>query len=213
MIFSFRNEWPTTTRRPIDPYILYGPHGYRTFSHARCQEVPTVDVNPSEVNSDSSECTHKVVIIIIRLHDHAISLWMKVTKKVSFYNITILARKFKFLIGFSSNTEFDKKWDFFGDFDPLCIFFFFARFPEIGTSMNTSLVLMVNHFHHIRHICARNHWWKYHQFKTENSTFHRFEKSHKKSYLKSLIDHCKQSELRLHFDWPKIVQFGEFWKT
>ena len=106
-----------------------------------------------------------------------------------------------------------QKWDFFGDFDPLCIFFFFARFPEIGTSMNTLLVLMVNHFHHIRHICARNHWWKYHQFKTENSTFHRFEKSHKKSYLKSLIDHCKQSELRLHFDWPKIIQFGEFWKT
>ena len=112
VIFSFRNEWPTTTRRPIDPYILYGPHGYRTFSHARCQEVPTVDVNPSEVNSDSSECTHKVVIIIIRLHDHAISLWMKVTKKVSFYNITILARKFKFLIGFSSNTEFDKNETF-----------------------------------------------------------------------------------------------------
>lgn len=47
-----RNEWPTTTRRPIDPYILYGPHGYRTFSHARCQEVPTVDVNPSEISGD-----------------------------------------------------------------------------------------------------------------------------------------------------------------
>ena len=127
LMTSLRSEWPTTTRRPIDPYILYGPHGYRTYSHARCQEVPTVDVNPSEVNSASS--THKVVIIIIRLHSN------------------------------SSHAM-------------LC--FFFARFPEIGTSMNTSLVWMANHFHRMPHICARNHSWKYRLSKMENSIFHRY---------------------------------------
>ena len=41
----------------IDPYILYGPHGYSTFSHARCQEVPTVNVSLSEVERESSTTT------------------------------------------------------------------------------------------------------------------------------------------------------------
>merc|ERR1711962_89571 len=56
-----RDEWPKQDQqqpqpkrkqRPIDPYKLYGPHGYRTFSHARCQEVPTVDVNLEEISGD-----------------------------------------------------------------------------------------------------------------------------------------------------------------
>merc|ERR1711973_212595 len=55
-----RDEWPEQDQqpqpkrkqRPIDPYKLYGPHGYRTFSHARCQEVPTVDVNLEEISGD-----------------------------------------------------------------------------------------------------------------------------------------------------------------
>ena len=25
--------------QPLSPYILYGPHGYQTFPHSRCQEV------------------------------------------------------------------------------------------------------------------------------------------------------------------------------
>lgn len=37
---------------PISPYILYGPHGYRTFPHARCQEVPTVEVSLDEIEGD-----------------------------------------------------------------------------------------------------------------------------------------------------------------
>ena len=43
-----RSEQPK--RKPIDPYKLYGPHGYRTYSHARCQEVPMVDVNLQDVS-------------------------------------------------------------------------------------------------------------------------------------------------------------------
>ena len=57
---NFRSEWPNNEQRKpriIDPYKLYGPHGYRTYSHARCQEVPTVDVNLEEVN-----LPHKLVI-------------------------------------------------------------------------------------------------------------------------------------------------------
>ena len=49
----FRSEWPQQPeeiKKPIDPYILYGPHGYRTYSHARCQEVPTVDINLQQVS-------------------------------------------------------------------------------------------------------------------------------------------------------------------
>ena len=54
------------------PYILYGPHGYNTFTHSRCQEVilpkssksvlmlmlilmlqvPTVDVQMSAIKGD-----------------------------------------------------------------------------------------------------------------------------------------------------------------
>jgi len=34
------------------PYLLYGPHGYKTFPHSRCQEVPTVDVSMSEIEGD-----------------------------------------------------------------------------------------------------------------------------------------------------------------
>jgi len=36
----------------ISPYILYGPHGYRTFSHSRCQEVPTAEVSLDEMEGD-----------------------------------------------------------------------------------------------------------------------------------------------------------------
>ena len=28
---------------PPSPYIIYGPHGYRTFPHSRCQAVPTAE--------------------------------------------------------------------------------------------------------------------------------------------------------------------------
>ena len=34
------------------------------------------------------------------------------------------------------------------------------------------------------------------------------------NHRKSLIQHyCERSELRLHFEWTKVVQFGEFLKT
>ena len=32
---------------PPSPYIIYGPHGYRTFAHSRCQEVPTAESVPA----------------------------------------------------------------------------------------------------------------------------------------------------------------------
>jgi len=32
--------------------VLYGPHGYSTFPHSRCQEVPTVDVQLSAIKGD-----------------------------------------------------------------------------------------------------------------------------------------------------------------
>ena len=34
----------------VSPFILYGPHGYGTYSHSRCQEVPTVNVSIDEVH-------------------------------------------------------------------------------------------------------------------------------------------------------------------
>jgi len=43
-----KNELP----KAISPYILYGPHGYRTFPHSICQEVPTVDVALEEMKGD-----------------------------------------------------------------------------------------------------------------------------------------------------------------
>jgi len=42
------NEIP----KPVSPYILYGPHGYRTFQHSRCQEVPTAEVALDEIEGD-----------------------------------------------------------------------------------------------------------------------------------------------------------------
>ena len=37
--------------------MLYGPHGYRTFPHSRCQEVPTVDVDLEKVKYIDEPCT------------------------------------------------------------------------------------------------------------------------------------------------------------
>jgi len=34
-----RDEWPAGSSAAPSPYILYGPHGYKTFPHSRCQEV------------------------------------------------------------------------------------------------------------------------------------------------------------------------------
>ena len=34
-----RDEWPAGMSNAPSPYILYGPHGYKTFAHSRCQEV------------------------------------------------------------------------------------------------------------------------------------------------------------------------------
>jgi len=48
-------EWPQQQQEAEDvpsPYILYGPHGYQTYPHSRCQEVPTVDVNINEIQGD-----------------------------------------------------------------------------------------------------------------------------------------------------------------
>ncbi|XP_023344759.1 uncharacterized protein LOC111713991 [Eurytemora carolleeae] len=39
-------------RPPVSPYLLYGPHGYRTYPHSICQEVPTVEVSMSEMEGD-----------------------------------------------------------------------------------------------------------------------------------------------------------------
>ena len=38
-------------QQPADPFILYGPHGYNTFVHARCQEVPTANISLEEVKN------------------------------------------------------------------------------------------------------------------------------------------------------------------
>merc|ERR1719308_319537 len=46
-----RDEWPKQQAAP-SPYILYGPHGYKTFPHSRCQEVPTADVELGEIEGD-----------------------------------------------------------------------------------------------------------------------------------------------------------------
>ena len=33
------------------------------------------------------------------------------------------------------------------------------------------------------------------------------------NHRKSLIQHCEQSELRLHFEWTKVNQNGPFWRV
>ena len=41
-----KDEWPAGQSAAPSPYILYGPHGYQTFPHSRCQEVSiTVPLN------------------------------------------------------------------------------------------------------------------------------------------------------------------------
>eukprot|EP00096_Caligus_rogercresseyi_P009273 TRINITY_DN3118_c0_g1_i1.p1 TRINITY_DN3118_c0_g1~~TRINITY_DN3118_c0_g1_i1.p1 ORF type:complete len:295 (-),score=59.95 TRINITY_DN3118_c0_g1_i1:116-928(-) len=34
----------------MNPYLYYGPHGYQTWPHSRCQEVPTVNVTLSDLS-------------------------------------------------------------------------------------------------------------------------------------------------------------------
>jgi len=46
------DEWPEEGDEAPSPYILFGPHGYQTFPHSRCQEVPTVSVDMSELQGD-----------------------------------------------------------------------------------------------------------------------------------------------------------------
>ena len=46
------DEWPQQGEEAPSPYILYGPHGYQTYPHSRCQEVPTVDVDINEIQGD-----------------------------------------------------------------------------------------------------------------------------------------------------------------
>jgi len=51
------DEWPQSQTDPDEdevpsPYILYGPHGYNTYPHSRCQEVPTVSANLNELQGD-----------------------------------------------------------------------------------------------------------------------------------------------------------------
>ena len=43
-----RDEWPEEGKEAASPYILFGPHGYRTYPHSRCQEVPVVEVELRE---------------------------------------------------------------------------------------------------------------------------------------------------------------------
>lgn len=45
------DEIPESSTTP-DPYIIYGPHGYSTFPHSRCQEVPTVSAPLEEMEGD-----------------------------------------------------------------------------------------------------------------------------------------------------------------
>ena len=47
-----RDEWPEGGEEAASPYILFGPHGYRTFPHSGCQEVPVVEVELGEVEGD-----------------------------------------------------------------------------------------------------------------------------------------------------------------
>jgi len=46
------DEWPQQGEEAPSPYILYGPHGYQTYPHSRCQEVPTVNVDINEIQGD-----------------------------------------------------------------------------------------------------------------------------------------------------------------
>jgi len=46
------NQPKSELPKPVSPYVLYGPHGYRTFQHARCQEVPTAEVALDEIEGD-----------------------------------------------------------------------------------------------------------------------------------------------------------------
>ena len=40
---------------PPSPFLIYGPHGYRTFPHSRCQGVPTAEgVNVADIEGDWS---------------------------------------------------------------------------------------------------------------------------------------------------------------
>lgn len=46
-----KDEWPAGQSAAPSPYILYGPHGYQTFPHSRCQEVSiTVPLNRLSVS-------------------------------------------------------------------------------------------------------------------------------------------------------------------
>jgi len=40
----------TEEEEVASPFVLFGPHGYRTFEHARCQNVPTVDVDLEKIS-------------------------------------------------------------------------------------------------------------------------------------------------------------------
>jgi len=46
------NQQPLDEIPQLDPYILYGPHGYSTFTHSRCQEVPTVSASLEEMEGN-----------------------------------------------------------------------------------------------------------------------------------------------------------------
>ena len=37
---------------PASPYVLYGPHGYATYQHSRCQEVPMAEVQISDIKGE-----------------------------------------------------------------------------------------------------------------------------------------------------------------
>lgn len=47
-----RDEWPEGGAEAASPYILFGPHGYRTYPHSRCQEVPVVEVALADMEGD-----------------------------------------------------------------------------------------------------------------------------------------------------------------
>jgi len=52
LLVAFLEEVVSQSVRQPDPYIQYGPHGYRTFAHSICQEVPLVEVSLDEMEGD-----------------------------------------------------------------------------------------------------------------------------------------------------------------
>ena len=77
-------------------------------------------------------------------------------------------------------------------------------YQSFSPPISASQIRVVPFSKHPRVVCLR---LELHGCK-ESSKYTVFE-----NHRKSLIQHCERSELPLHFEWTKMVQFGEFLKT